>query len=127
LIKILVMVAIGGAIGAVARQQSNQFIVRVFGGEFPIGTIFVNILGSFIAGLLFELFTSKITISYEWRSLIFTGFLASFTTFSSFALDVALLTDRNEYLSAVIYLGGSVILSIGFLFLGLWAMRGFLS
>tara|TARA_B000000609_G_C24150318_1_gene336873 strand:- start:647 stop:1012 length:366 start_codon:yes stop_codon:yes gene_type:complete len=121
------MVAIGGAIGAVARQQSNQFIVRVFGGEFPIGTIFVNILGSFIAGLLFELFTSKITISYEWRSLIFTGFLASFTTFSSFALDVALLTDRNEYLSAVIYLGGSVILSIGFLFLGLWAMRGFLS
>ncbi len=127
MIKILVMVAIGGAIGAVARQQSNQFIVRVFGGEFPIGTIFVNILGSFIAGLLFELFTSKITISYEWRSLIFTGFLASFTTFSSFALDVALLTDRNEYLSAVIYLGGSVILSIGFLFLGLWAMRGFLS
>jgi len=125
--KILVMVAIGGAIGAVARQQSNQFIVRVFGGEFPIGTIFVNILGSFIAGLLFELFTSKITISYEWRTLIFTGFLASFTTFSSFALDVALLTDRNEYLSAVIYLGGSVILSIGFLFLGLWAMRGFLS
>ena len=125
--KILVMVAIGGAIGAVARQQSNQLIMRIFGGEFPIGTIFVNILGSFIVGLLFELFTSKITISYEWRTLIFTGFLASFTTFSSFALDVALLTDRNEYLSAVIYLGGSVILSIGFLFLGLWAMRGFLS
>ena len=125
--KILVMVAIGGAIGAVARQQSNQLIMRIFGGEFPIGTIFVNILGSFIVGLLFELFTSKITISYEWRTLIFTGVLASFTTFSSFALDVALLTDRNEYLSAVIYLGGSVILSIGFLFLGLWAMRGFLS
>ena len=125
--KILVMVAIGGAIGAVARQQSNQLIMRIFGGEFPIGTIFVNILGSFIVGLLFELFTSKITISYEWRSLIFTGVLASFTTFSSFALDVALLTERNEYLSAVIYLGGSVILSIGFLFLGLWAMRGFLS
>tara|TARA_B100000925_G_scaffold283469_1_gene257394 strand:+ start:2223 stop:2603 length:381 start_codon:yes stop_codon:yes gene_type:complete len=125
--KILVMVAIGGAIGAVARQQSNQLIMRIFGGEFPIGTIFVNILGSFIVGLLFELFTSKITISYEWRTLIFTGVLASFTTFSSFALDVALLTERNEYLSAVIYLGGSVILSIGFLFLGLWAMRGFLS
>ena len=125
--KILVMVAIGGAIGAVARQQSNQLIMRIFGGEFPIGTIFVNILGSFIVGLLFELFTSKITISYEWRTLIFTGVLASFTTFSSFALDVALLTERNEYLSAVIYLGGSVILSIGFLFLGLWAMRGLLS
>ena len=125
--KILVMVAIGGAIGAVARQQSNQFIVRIFGGEFPIGTIFVNILGSFIAGLLFELFTSKITISYEWRTLIFTGVLASFTTFSSFTLDVALLTERNEYFTAVLYIGGSVILSIGFLFLGLWAMRGFLS
>ena len=125
--KILVMVAIGGAIGAVARQQSNQFIMRIWGGEFPIGTIFVNILGSFIMGLLFELFTSKITISYEWRALIFTGVLASFTTFSSFALDVALLTERNEYLSAIIYIGGSVILSIGFLFLGSWAMRGFLS
>ena len=125
--KILLMVAIGGAIGAVARQQSNQFIMRFFGGEFPIGTIFVNIFGSFIMGLLFELFTSKITISYEWRTLIFTGVLASFTTFSSFALDVALLTERNEYFTAVLYIGGSVILSIGFLFLGLWAMRGFLS
>ena len=125
--KILLMIAIGGAIGAVARQQSSQFIMRIFGGEFPIGTIFVNIFGSFIMGLLFELFTSKITISYEWRSLIFTGVLASFTTFSSFALDVALLTERNEYFNALIYVGGSVVLSIGFLFLGLWAMRGLLS
>ena len=125
--KILVMVAIGGAIGAVARQQSNQLIMRIWGGEFPIGTIFVNIFGSFIMGLLFELFTSKITISYEWRTLIFTGVLASFTTFSSFALDVVLLAERNEYLSALIYIGGSVILSIGFLFLGLLSMRGFLS
>ena len=125
--KILLMIAIGGAIGAVARQQSSQFIMRIFGGEFPIGTIFVNIFGSFIMGLLFELFTSKITISYEWRTLIFTGVLASFTTFSSFALDVVLLAERNEYLSALIYIGGSVILSIGFLILGLLVMRGFLS
>ena len=125
--KILLMVAIGGAIGAVARQQSNQFIMRIFGGEFPIGTIFVNIFGSFIMGLLFELFTSKITISYEYRTLIFAGVLSSFTTFSSFALDVVLLAERNEYLSALIYIGGSVILSIGFLFLGLLSMRGFLS
>ena len=125
--KMLLMVAIGGAIGAVARQQSNQFIIRIFGGEFPIGGMFVNVFGSFIMGLLFELFTSKITISYEWRTLIFTGVLASFTTFSSFALDVALLTERNEYFNALIYIGGSVVLSIGFLFLGLWAMRGLLS
>ena len=125
--KILLMVAIGGAIGAVARQLSNQLIMRNFGVELLFGTIFVNILGSFIMGLLFELFTSKITISDEWRTLIFTGVLASFTTFSSFALDVALLTERNEYFIAIIYIGGSVILSIGFLFLGLWVMRGFLS
>ena len=125
--KMLLIVAIGGAIGAVARQQSNQFIMRIFGGEFPIGAMFVNVFGSFIMGLLFELFTSKITISYEWRSLIFTGVLASFTTFSSFALDVVLLTERNEYFNALIYIGGSVVLSIGFLFLGLWAMRGLLS
>ena len=125
--KILLMVAIGGAIGSVARQLSNQLIMRHFGGELPFGTIFVNILGSFVMGLLFELFTSKITISYEWRALVFTGVLASFTTFSSFALDVALLTERNEYFYAAVYIGGSVILSIGFLFLGLWAMRGLLS
>ena len=122
--KILLMVAIGGAIGAVARQQSNQLIMRIFGGEFPIGTIFVNILGSFIMGLLFELFASKITLSDEWRSLIFTGVLASFTTFSSFALDVALLSERNEYYYALCYIGMSVVLSIGALFVGLWVMRG---
>ena len=125
--KILLMVAIGGAIGAVARQQSNQLIMRIFGGEFPIGTIFVNILGSFIMGLLFELFASKITLSYEWRSLIFTGVLASFTTFSSFALDVALLSERNEYYYALCYIGMSVVLSIGALFVGLWIMRGLLT
>ena len=121
------MVAIGGAIGAVARQQSNQLIMRIFGGEFPIGTIFVNILGSFIMGLLFELFASKITLSDEWRSLIFTGVLASFTTFSSFALDVALLSERNEYYYALCYIGMSVVLSIGALFVGLWVMRGLLT
>ena len=125
--KILLMVAIGGAIGAVARQQSNQLIMRIFGGEFPIGTIFVNILGSFIMGLLFELFASKITLSDEWRSLISTGVLASFTTFSSFALDVALLSERNEYYYALCYIGMSVVLSIGALFVGLWIMRGLLT
>ena len=125
--KIILMVAIGGAIGAVARQQSNQLIMRIFGGEFPIGTIFVNILGSFIMGLLFELFASKITLSDEWRSLIFTGVLASFTTFSSFALDVALLSERNEYFYALCYIGMSVVLSIGALFVGLWVMRGLLT
>ena len=125
--KILLMVAIGGAIGAIARQQSNQLIMRIFGGEFPIGTIFVNILGSFIMGLLFELFATKITLSDEWRSLIFTGVLASFTTFSSFALDVALLSERNEYYYALCYIGMSVVLSIGALFVGLWVMRGLLT
>ena len=125
--KIILMVAIGGAIGAVARQQSNQLIMRIFGGEFPIGTIFVNILGSFIMGLLFELFASKITLSDEWRSLIFTGVLASFTTFSSFALDVALLSERNEYYYALCYIGMSVVLSIGALFVGLGIMRGLLT
>ena len=125
--KIILMVAIGGAIGAVARQQSNQLIMRIFGGEFPIGTIFVNILGSFIMGLLFELFATKITLSDEWRSLIFTGVLASFTTFSSFALDVALLSERNEYYYALCYIGMSVVLSIGALFVGLWIMRGLLT
>ena len=125
--KIILMVAIGGAIGAIARQQSNQLIMRIFGGEFPIGTIFVNILGSFIMGLLFELFVSKITLSDEWRSLIFTGVLASFTTFSSFALDVALLSERNEYYYAICYIGMSVVLSIGALFVGLWVMRGLLT
>ena len=125
--KIILMVAIGGAIGAVARQQSNQLIMRIFGGEFPIGTIFVNILGSFIMGLLFELFASKITLSNEWRSLIFTGVLASFTTFSSFALEVALLSERNEYYYALCYIGMSVVLSIGALFVGLWIMRGLLT
>ena len=122
--KIILMVAIGGAIGAIARQQSNQLIMRMFGGEFPIGTIFVNILGSFIMGLLFELFATKITLSDEWRSLIFTGVLASFTTFSSFALDVALLSERNEYYYALCYIGMSVVLSIGAMFVGLWVMRG---
>lgn len=124
--KLIFIVAIGGAIGAVARFQVGYLFSRFAEDEFPYSTIFVNILGSFLMGLLFEFFDNKLDTSTEWRVFLLIGILGSFTTFSSFALDVSLLAERGQYLSTFFYILMSVALSIGALFSGLAVMKGLL-
>ena len=124
--KLILIVAIGGAIGAVARFQSGYWFSRFAGDEFPYNTVFVNILGSLLMGLLFEFFNNKLDTSIEWRAFLLIGIVGAFTTFSSFALDVSLLTERGQYVSAFCYILISVALSIGALFSGLALMKSLL-
>jgi len=125
--NLIFAIALGGAIGAVARFQSVGLLTRWLGLGFPYGTLFVNIIGSFVLGLFVEFLVAKLNSSPELRAFFAVGVLGAFTTFSSFALDVAVLSDRGNLLAAGVYVAVSVVLSIAGLFFGLWLMRSFLA
>ena len=119
-------VAVGGALGACARYGVAQILLRQLGPGYPYGTLFVNIVGSFLMGVLIEVIALRWSPSPELRVLLVTGFLGGFTTFSAFSLDVALLVEKGETFSAAGYVIMSVGLSIAALFAGLHVMRAVL-
>lgn len=122
----LLLVALGGAIGATLRHLVGTLTLRIFGSGFPWGTATVNILGSFVMGVIVELVARKFSASMEWRLFLMTGMLGGFTTFSSFSLDTAFLWERGETVVAFGYVVGSVVLSIAALFAGLALVRSFI-
>jgi fluoride exporter len=125
--KLILAVALGGAIGAVARYQSIGMFTRWLGLGFPYGTLFVNVVGCFVMGLFVELLVTKLNSSPEIRAFFAVGVLGAFTTFSNFALDVSVLTERANLLAAGAYVALSVVLSIAGLFFGHWLMRSILT
>ena len=120
---VVLWVAIGGALGSMARYGVNVWSGRVFGTEFPWHTLVVNVLGCFIMGLLTGLMAQKLNVSQEVRAFLTTGILGGFTTFSAFSLDVALLVERKATLAAGAYVAASVLLSLAAVFAGLHLMR----
>ena len=124
-IKILLAIAIGGGLGSLGRHYLSTFIYAFTGTAFPWGIFVVNVLGGFAMGLIVELSALKLNIGPELRAFLTTGVLGGFTTFSAFSLDAALLIERGELASAGAYMVGSVVLSVGALFFGLWLVRSF--
>lgn len=121
---VLLQVALGGAIGASLRFISGAAILRVLGSGFPYGTMFVNVAGSFLMGLLAFYLLERMDGSLaRFAPFLLTGLLGGFTTFSAYSLDALYLMERGRYLSASVYMGGSVILAIGALFLGITIAR----
>jgi CrcB protein len=120
--QLVLAVAAGGAVGSAARYVSVSLIGRWVGTGFPWGTVFVNLAGSFIMGLLVELAARKLNIPEPWRVFIFVGMLGGFTTFSTFSLDLVSLMQRNLGLAAL-YGVVSVALGMAALFAGMAAVR----
>ncbi len=123
MVKTLVFVAIGGALGASARLLSVQALTKWLGMGFPYGTLFVNIVGSFAMGIIIELLALRFQTSPEMKIFLTTGFLGGFTTFSTFSLDAALMLEKKQFVMAMLYMSSSVILSVGALFAGLMLVR----
>jgi CrcB protein len=121
---VLLQVAIGGALGASLRFLSGAMILRAMGSGFPYGTMFVNVVGSFLMGLLAFYLLERMDGSFSrYAPFLMTGLLGGFTTFSAYSLDALYLLERGRYVSASVYMGGSVVLAIGALFLGMTIAR----
>jgi CrcB protein len=119
---IITAIALGGAIGSVARYFMSTLQSPVWTG-FPYAIFTVNISGGFLMGVLTELMALKFNVSLEMRAFLTTGILGGYTTFSTFSLESALLIQRQAYVTAAGYVVGSAVLSIVALFCGLWIVR----
>ena len=118
------IVFLGAGIGGALRHGVNVGAARMWGFGFPYGTLIVNIVGSFLMGLLAGYFAFRPGIGQHWRLFLTTGILGGFTTFSAFSLDSALLIERHAYGLAAGYMVGSVAASVSALFFGLALFRG---
>ena len=127
MIKELVIVGLGGALGAISRYLVYLSATKYLGLEFPYGTLIVNIFGSFLMGVLIELWALTWDVTMQTRLFLAVGFLGAFTTFSTFSLDVSVLYERKEIVLTAVYIVASVVFSIGALFSGLVFVRKLLS
>jgi CrcB protein len=117
------LVFVGGGLGASLRHTVNIACARCIGTSFPYGTFIINISGSIAMGLIAGYLAFKGEASQPWRLFLMTGVLGGYTTFSAFSLDTALLYERGEIGLALLYVLGSVVLSIAGLFAGLALVR----
>ncbi|MGV1914218.1 fluoride efflux transporter CrcB [uncultured Agrobacterium sp.] len=115
----ILLVAVGGAIGSVARYLVGLGATRLAGPNFPFGTLTVNIAGAFAIGLLVEMIARRFDASAEMRVFIVTGILGGFTTWSSFTLDTMVLFERGEIGLSALYLLASLLVSFAAVFAGL--------
>lgn len=125
--KSFLIVAAGGALGAAARYAVYLAAVALFGAGFPVGTLAVNVVGSFAMGALVETMATVWSASAQMRLFLAVGILGAFTTFSSFSLDVAVLYERGRLVACATYIVASVVLSIGGIFAGMWLFRRLLT
>lgn len=94
---ILGFIALGGAVGACARFLVSEICVTLFGRGFPIGTLTVNVVGSFIMGVLIACVENEWLSPYPWKQVIGLGFLGALTTFSTFSMDNVLLMQQGAF------------------------------
>ena len=118
----LLVIGLGGGIGAVLRFLTGVWAIRAFGHGFPWGTFIVNVLGSFAMGVLAVALMERFG-ALRLAPFVLTGLLGGFTTFSAFSLDAVYLVERGRAGAAAGYVGGSVALSVAALMLGLWLGR----
>lgn len=123
--KIVLIIAVGGALGRVACYGAQTFIYKIYPFVFPTGTFVVNVLGCLLIGIFYGLSEKGNLLTPEWRLFLTTGFCGGFTTFSTFAYENANLIRSSDFLYAGLYILGSVALGIAAVFLGILLIRSF--
>ncbi len=127
MLKMLISIGAGGALGAMTRYLATHWVMRLAGGGFPFGTLVVNVLGSFLMGVLVELLALRYHLGPTAQAFVVTGVLGGFTTFSTFSLEAGLLMERHAYGHAALYVGGSLFFGIVGLFAGLAFSRSLIA
>jgi|TARA_B110000003_G_scaffold183928_1_gene182915 CrcB protein len=116
-------VAVGGALGSIARYALSTWIFDVSSHKFPYATLAVNVLGSFFMGVLFVIIIEKAALPTEMRSLLMIGFIGAFTTFSTFSLDALGLWQNGHIFMSVLYMLATVILCLIAISSAIWLTR----
>jgi len=111
-LRLILVIAIGGAFGSVARYALNIAIQSRYADPFPLGIMVINVSGSFLLGFVMRLSLETTAMSPELRLLLTTGFCGGFTTFSTFSYDALTLFESGPLRSAWTYVIGSVVLSL---------------
>jgi CrcB protein len=118
-----IAVAVGGALGAMARYAVSTWVFQVSSHKFPYATLTVNVLGSFVMGILFVLIIERTALPVEMRSLWMIGFLGAFTTFSTFSLDALGLWQNGHLFMALLYVLATVVLCLLAISSSIWLTR----
>jgi CrcB protein len=116
--KAVLIIAVGGALGSVARYGAQTYVYKLYPFVFPLGTFLVNVIGCLLIGIFYALVEKGNLLTPEWRLFVTTGFCGGFTTFSTFAFENANLIRGNDYIYLALYIAGSVILGVAAVFLG---------
>lgn len=117
------LVALGAALGANARYIIGLWAAGRFGADFPYGTLIVNVLGSLLLGFVIVLTTERLTLSPETRLLLTVGFLGSFTTFSSFAVESIALSRDGGFVTSLLNVFGNNLLALAAALIGAYLGR----
>jgi fluoride exporter len=118
MIKTLLLIGTGGFIGSVSRFLASRFMQNNIPSAFPFGTLFVNITGCFIIGLVYGLSERNSLFSTGWKMFLTVGFCGGFSTFSTFANENLAMLRDGDFFHFLIYTGLSVFLGIGATLLG---------
>ena len=118
LLAMLIYVAVGSAIGGVARYLLGGVVQRILDTAFPAGTLLVNVTGSFLLGAIIRYAFDTHSLSPEIRAFLTIGFCGGYTTFSTFSYEAMALLEDGEWARAGAYITASVILSLAGTFLG---------
>lgn len=108
----IVLIGIGGSFGAIARYAVDGWVSSRFAGAFPLGTLVVNLGGSFVIGILFALTVERGVLSADLRGPLMIGFLGAYTTFSTLALETWRLAEDGAALLALLNVAGSMALGL---------------
>jgi len=125
--RIFWSVAVGGALGCVSRYYLTAFIQQRAGPSFPVGTLLINITGSFLLGFIMRYALQSGAVSAETRMLLTSGFCGGYTTFSTYSYETAMMLDDGEYGRAALYVGSSVVLALAGTLLGFAAANRLLA
>lgn len=107
----LLFIALGGAAGAVSRYLLATWVHSLWEHSWPVGTLLVNMVGSFSIGIIFVLIERQI-LHTGWRGVLMVGFLGAFTTFSTFSLEVIALLENGHTTHALGYMAASAVLCV---------------
>jgi fluoride exporter len=117
------IIGVGGFLGANARYVVGGWITQQWGSQFPWGTFVINVTGSFLLGLLMAYLNSRPLVSPQYRLFFAVGFLGAYTTFSTFSYETLRLVQDQNIGAALLNIGGSVVLGLVGVVLGVWLGR----